>query len=85
MTEGEVVGNNLDDHVSVADLREQTLYECETEGCSRKGDCAIRYTVWEGYEGRIETRSACQPCVNAMRFRETFETGNDSWSVTVVR
>lgn len=54
---------------------------CETDGCHRQATKAIEFRVWKGGDCRKVDREICDPCINAMQFRETFTWGDDAWSV----
>ena len=57
---------------------------CETDGCHRTATLRLVYTVWR--DGATEgARGSCQPCANAMRFREQFDQARDSWRAEEVR
>ena len=61
-------------------MTEDDTERCETEGCHRKTSLVMTYAVWMG-DVEYRERRVCRPCSNAMRFRETFDLGDDSWYV----
>lgn len=57
---------------------------CETDGCHRETDYRLGYEVYAGGRHQFRTRAVCEPCVNAMQFRQQFPSSEDAWRLEEV-